>query len=390
MSGTIFSLAGYASVGLSVGAVLLGAVYFCKPSRNLARAVMALTVLAWLGARVNSWTHVGRVEVDPAEQQAVAKAREEQRRKTALASRGEEVADIRFAEDDEGDYYDRAGMDEADLKYLEGADAETPAWKQQKRQRSAAGASDDSLESLIGGPAASEGVATEAVEQTAARPAILLSSADVTRAHQWDRWNLRASLTLLLAALVVMAYDYLRRANRYAEASLPLPLPAGWREVATPMPAVVHRPVPPRRDAAEELLWLLRRGESFVYLTDSETAAQQVLEQLQPIVDRSSHADVILLSPGANESLSDAFVFETAWHGRGSFVIQDPARADRVPESFASLLNARRQVRARARKPFHLVWDREAPIPDRLQDRLIGLLGATGGSLFLLRSPPIR
>ena len=73
------------------------------------------------------------------------------------------MAQIRFAEDDDDDFLDTAGMDESDLTYMQsfGEDA-TPEWKQEKRQRSA-GAEDDSLEAMIGASEDTEGVEADAL-----------------------------------------------------------------------------------------------------------------------------------------------------------------------------------------------------------------------------------
>jgi hypothetical protein len=65
-------------------------------------------------------------------------------------------------------------------------------------------------------------------------------------------------------------------------------------------------------------------------------------------------------------------------------VIDDPSRTDRMLESFARILAERRS--ARARQTFHLVWDRKEPMPEKLRERFVSLLGTAGGSLFQLRA----
>lgn len=380
-----FGVVGYLSVAMSVGTLLLWVIYLKKPARIVARVAMLLAVLACAGAKLNSVTHVNRIEVDPAEQQAIAKAREDQRRKAALDSRGEEVADIRFAEDAEGEFYDRAGMDEADLKYLEGGDAGTPDWKKQKRQRGSGDAADDSLEGMIGAKEDTEGVKADAVTEKEREPAALMSSGDLAIANHLDRWNLDVTFALAVLSLLVLVHDYLRRANIYQEASLPLPIPCGLRDSVTPMPAVVTRPEPPRREIPDELAWLLKRGESFVYFAEDHAAADGVMARLEPLVARSREADLIRIGSGGDE-VSDEFVFEALWHGRASFVIDESARVDGLLDCFVRMLDERRTTRARAMRDFHLVWDRSQPVPASLHDKLIHRLQQTGGSLFLLRS----
>ena len=84
----------------------------------------------------------------------------------------------------------------------------------------------------------------------------------------------------MAASAVVIAGDWLRRANVYAEAYLPLPLPSGLVAAGRPLPAVVVRPEPPRRLVVEELAWLLRRGDSFLYLAPDSAAAEAALASL--------------------------------------------------------------------------------------------------------------
>jgi hypothetical protein len=276
-------------------------------------------------------------------------------------------------------------MDEADLKYLEGADSETPGWKKQKRARGAAEGQDDSLEGMIGAKESTEGVKADGVANEEREPAALMSSGDLTIANRLDRWNINLSLALVLAGMLVLAHDYLRRANLYQQASLPLPLPSALRNAVTPLPAEVVRPDPPRRATTDELLWLLKRGESFVCFASDNRVAEETMTRVEPLADNSARQDVIRVSADGLP-VSDEFVFDALWHNRASFVIDDHSRADHMLESFARILAERRSARARARQTFHLVWDRKEPLPAKLRERLVSLLGTAGGSLFQLRA----
>jgi hypothetical protein len=381
----MFGIFGYLAVALAAGTVLLWLVQWRRPTRIIARSAMLLALLAFAGARINSSTHVNRIKIDPAEHQAVAKAREEQRRQAALENRGEEVADIRFAEDAEGEFYDRAGMDEADLKYLEGGDSEAPGWKEQKRERGREDTADDSLEGMIGAKDKSEGVETDEVTNER-KPLILMSSGDLAIANRLDRWNIDFTLALLLVSLLVLAHDYLRRSNIYQEASLPLPLPSGLRNAVTPIPAVVERPEPPRRSVPDELAWLIRRGEAFLYFTADPAAADEVMSRLEPLAGKSRRLDVIRVSRDG-PPVSDEFVFDALWFNRASFVVDSAARAERMLDRFHELLHERRAIRARVRQAVHVVWDLKSPLPAATRDAIARLAGATGFSMFLCERP---
>lgn len=378
----MFGVFGYLSVALAAGAVLLWLVHWMMPDRRLVNVALLLALLACAGARLNSAHHVDRIELDPAGQLAAAKTRQDQRRQAALDSRGGEVADIRFAEDAEGEYYDRAGMDEADLKYLEGGDAKEAGWKNARRERGGDAAGDDSLEELIGAKETQEGVKTDAIEARQNKPAILMSAGGLSIANKLDRWNLNLSLALVVIGILMLALDYLRRANLYQEASLPLPLPSGLRNAVTPLPALVERPPSPRRSLPEELLWLMRRGESFVVFTEGRLSGDEVMAELEPLAAKSRHAD--LIRPAADgPDICDEFIFEALWHGRASFVVDDPARAGRMIVRFIELLQERRALRARVRQSAHLVWNVNHPMPEATRDALVRLASATGLSLFL-------
>ena len=386
MNWQAFGIFGYLAVILAVGTVLLCLAHWRKPARNLARAVLLMAVLAYASAKVNSVTHVNRIEVAPTEQRAVAKAREEQRRQAALDSRGEEVADIRFAEDATGEFYDRAGMDEADLKYLEDGDSKTPEWKKQKRQRGTGETEDESLEGMIGAKEATEGVETDAVVKEERKPPVLMTSGDLAIANRLDRWNLDATFALVILGLLVLAHDYLRRANIYQEASLPLPLPSGLRNAVTPLPALIERPEPPRRSIPDELAWLIRRGESFVYFTADPAAANEAMSRIEPMAGKSRRLDVIRLSPDG-PPVSDEFVFDALWFNRASFVVDSAARAERMIGRFIELLHERRAIRAHVPQAAHVVWDLQPPLPGTTRDAFARLAGTTGFSMLVCEKP---
>ena len=113
-----FSTIGYLSVILWAAAAVLCLLYWKIPSRILCTVVLALTIVGYFCARINSEEHVNRIQPDRTEELKKQEALEQARQKALLDSRGDEVAQVRFAEDGAGDYLDRAGMDDTDLKYF--------------------------------------------------------------------------------------------------------------------------------------------------------------------------------------------------------------------------------------------------------------------------------
>ncbi len=94
-----FSIIGYASVAVWIVVLLLWLVHWRRPRRVLCRAALALSVLAFVMAKINSKTHVEKIQLDRSAQMAAWDAEQKAREQAALDSRGEEVAQIRFAED---------------------------------------------------------------------------------------------------------------------------------------------------------------------------------------------------------------------------------------------------------------------------------------------------
>ena len=287
---------------------------------------------------------------------AAAEVRKESRLEAIKEGRGSQVPKIQFAEDAKGDAIDSAGLDESDIKYLEkieeeAAEEKTPEWKRQKKARGTAGSTDDSLEArLDSGDDAPAGVDVGEADPEAVRQPIVVTEAELATAHRVDRLSLAWARLLVLSGLAIIGIDWLRRANDYERAYLPLPLPSTLLEATRPLPAIVVRPRPPRRPIAEELAWLLRRGDSFVYLATGAAAADDVV--VRPVQ--------ILRVGAGGEACSDRFIFESLWYGRCSFVVDDPTWAERLMKDFCIVLKERQATRARTVQTVHVVWDLSA------------------------------
>jgi len=384
-----FNIFGHVSVLLWMVMLFLWGVHWLRRRKRWwCHAALVLGLAALVCAKINSLTYVNRIQIDQSEQLAEARARREAARKAAEESRKGEVAQVRFAEDDADDFLDKAGMDEADKKYLENAGriaAEMegePAWKKEKKQRSGPRV-DDSLEGMLNPEQESDESSSLdqlAAADEAAQP-IFMSAEDHYAANRLDALNLRWIRILIVLALVFVVVDYLRRMNVYREAYLPLPLPSRWVNAMTPMPPAWSRPDRPRRNMPEELSWLSRRGDAFIYLTDADAKTAQIPEQSKRFALGGGKVDVLRADPG-NPLIDNTFIFEALWYNRASFVVDSAERGEAFVTELLDKLRGRRETRARVRQNVHLVWDLATPIPADIRAELIKLAAATGWSVM--------
>jgi len=357
-----------------------------KPRRWLVHIALVFGIAALVLAKINSNSHVDYIQVDQSEMLAKLQAEKDAKVQAALDNREEDVADIKFAEDGEEDHLDRAGMDESNLKYMDKINEDaTPAWKKEKKSRSAEAGEDAGLEDLIGAQEETEGIASEELENATKATPVVMSQKDFDMANRLDALNLKTIRLLILLGLVFVVLDYLRRANIYREAYLPLPLPGSWINSMTPPPAIVERPEPPRRSMAEELAWITRRGETFLYLTDDPAKAAQLPDALPKLGKKHRPTELIRVADNELE-LSHGFVFESLWFGRASFIVDSASSAKSMLDDILTRLEKRKSARARTRRSVHLVWDLGEPIPDTTLQALTDLAQATGWSLLLSRS----
>lgn len=369
-----FGIIGYVALAIALATpVVLALGLLRRSSPRMLHLAVILAAVALACAEINSAFHVDRLEPDRsaevAAQEAAAEARKQERLATLEEGRESQAAKIRFAEDAKGDALDRAGLDDTDLKYLDKIEQEsekekTPEWKRQKKARGAAGSGEESLESrLDSGDDAPAGVDAGEADPEAVRQPIVVSEAQLAMAHRVDRLSLSLARLLLLVGLAITGIDWLRRANDYEQAYLPLPVPSRLVDAVRPLPAIVVRPRPPRRPIAEELAWLLRRGDSFVYLAPGPVVAGEVFAKLAGFETRRRRPVQILHVGEGGETCSNRFIFESLWCGRCSFVIDDPARAELLVKDFWRFLKERQATRARAGQWAHIVWDLSTAAP---------------------------
>lgn len=393
-----FGVLGYVAVAATIAVpLLLASALLRRSSPRPLHLAVVLAAVAVACSEINSLIHVDRLQPDRAAEVAAQEAAAEARKQGRLAAleqgRESQAAKIRFAEDAQGDALDRAGLDESDLAYLERIEREAgeetrPEWQQEKKARGGIEAELETLaDRLDGDDDSPAGVDTGAADPEP----IVVSEAELAMAHRVDRLSLGWARLLLLAGLALTGIDWLRRGNDYERAYLPLPVPSRLLAAARPLPAVVVRPWPPRRSIAEELAWLLRRGDSFVYLAASDAAAGDVMTRLARFENRRWPAQILRVGD-QGEACSDRFMFEALWYGRCSFVIDDPARAERLVKAFGGFLEERQATRARAAQTAHIVWDLSAADPpaffaasNSLLQAVAGPGGRAGFSILLCR-----
>lgn len=401
-----FGVLGYLGVVVSLVVPMLWALgRMRKGSPRLLVAAVGSAAIALVCAQLNSTFHVNRIEADRSAVDAAAKAAAEELHKRKLAAidatREQAAADIRFAEDAKDDSLDKAGLDDGDLKYLEQLESDesapTPEWKKDKKTRGEGTAADDSLESQLGGDGEPGGVSQPKTDAESTRKPVVVSEAAYATAHRVDRWNLWWTRFLAVAAIAVLGYDWLRAANDYARAYWPLPVSSSVVDAMRPLPALFVRPQPPRRSMPEELAWFLRRGDAFVYLAGTPEAADRA-EAALATFEKQRHPVQVLRLGTRGESCSNRFIFEAVWFGRCSFIVDDPARAERLVKEFCIFLEERRGTRARARQTVHVVWDLAGAVPSdkapafieawkKLVQALAWRGKHAGFSVFLCRQP---
>lgn len=389
-----FSIIGYVSVLLGVAVLFLWMVQLRmrldkKPrpvagglQRWLCFLALGVAIVAAILAKVNSVTYVNRIQLDQSAEIQAAQAKQDAARKLAEKSRSGAVAQVRFAEDSSADFMDEGGMDSADLKYMEKIrKAGEPEWKQAKKTRNTGGKPDDSLETQIGGQEEKKGVAPP--PETEEHPVIMMASKKAL-ADRLDNLNLKLTRLLVFLAMLFVLLDYLYCFNRYEEAFLPLPIPSAWVTAVAPLAPRSERSVPPRRTLNDELAWLSKRGDTFVYLTDKPMTADQIPSLLPRLGKQGWPIEVIRVKRG-DAIISEDFIFEALWYGRASFVVDSTDRIQALLERFQTLLSERKACRAKVSQTVHLVWDCYAPPPDLWQTENLRLMKATGFTLFVCK-----
>ena len=133
-----FSLSGYASILTWAGGLVLLLVHFIFKTRQvICHLALVISLVAFALAKFNSLTYVNKIQPDLSQLKAELEAKIAAKQQEVLDDRGTQVAQIRFAEDGQDEFLDRAGLDDEDLETIDQIREElTPGWKQEKKTRS--------------------------------------------------------------------------------------------------------------------------------------------------------------------------------------------------------------------------------------------------------------
>jgi hypothetical protein len=381
-----FSILGYLSVllWLAVPVVWLLARRFKLPGW----LALALACVAFVFAKFNSSSHVDRIEVKQVEQNVNQLEIAAAKRKAVEEARGGEVADVRFAEDGNDDFIDKAGMEDADKKYLDSIDkAADPAWKGKKKKRGETEKESGDLEDELGGEEAVAGVESDALPVKEEREPIFMSQDHMGVAQRLDSLNLDACRWAIVLGFIILILDYLTRVNSYDRSYFPLPLPASWRNAFTPIAPSFHRPVSARRSLSQELAWLARRGDIFICFTKDASELPTELPRLAKLGKFSKPLDVLHVKN--DDRISDELIFESLWYGRSCFVVDSMDRINQLFGSIYSQLQQRHVARARSNFNVHIIWNIDQALHEDDIADFEALAGPAGFSLFICNDNPI-
>ena len=397
MNWEIFSPIGYVSIALWLCMPLLWLLHRILGRRGgLVFLAVLVGIASFAAGKINSTTYVNRIQVDRSEeiqrqldrQDRARMALQEATRRKNISDRLDDAAQIRFAEDSATDSLDLAGLNDDDRDVLDASltgesssTLEPPEWKREKKQRST-DAVDNSLEAEIGATQQQAALSVDVLDESKTVDPILMSDRDATLAHRLDAANLNAIQIMCCFSLLAVVLDYLRRANMYQLAYFPLPLPSRWLDTMTPREAVVVRPTESRRQLLAELQVFSRRGESYVFITDSPERAAQATTVNNRLPLGFWPVQILNVSE-FDARMDDNFVFETLWYGRNSFVVDTAQRGEQLIMKFLELLADRQRTRARVKQTVHVVWDVTNPIPNRIRQEFAELGEATGYQLWL-------
>lgn len=386
---SMFGIFGYLSVVLWFTVPLLWWLHSKKrPRRWICHYALLIAFVALLLSELNSRLYVNRIQIDQSEAIAAAQARQAEARQKAEDERADDVAQIRFAEDDRTDFLDMGGLDDADRKYIESMtetdDSAVPAWKRQKRERSSSPADDGSLESELDTTEEAGGVETGLGES--GKDAIVLPENLYMLANRLDGLNLKWVRFLFLLSIGIVIADYLKRGNIVDECYFPLPLPSILYNGMTPLPAICPVSVTGLEDRLADLTSLVRKGETFIYVTGDAEQASAIPDALPRLPKSLALFEVIHVDQDEG-LIDDQFVFEGAWYNRAAFVIGTTERIESFLGSIYQSLVEYRHTRACVRQNVHIVWDLDVPVSDALHEDVIQLIHASGISIREYSSP---
>jgi hypothetical protein len=374
-----FGLAGLAScVAWAAAAVGLLAGLVSRRRFHVWLASAGLAVVGLALAAVTS-ENIRSIEIDRSPDVLAA---EEAGKKAAQEKLRSRAAGIRFAEDTAADQADVAGVSVAEEqgayeRAVEERLAKIPSYRSRGKQRRSAKSDKDAVAATpqAAGETAGEQATPDAgsEEKQAGR---MLPESQLLVADRYDRINRGVAWSLLSLAFGLVGLEYLRRFNSTFDSVWPLPLAGTWIDGAFAKSYVVDETLPPV--AAQDLLpdflqRAVRKGESFILfskhdpLPERDALPRVAIGPLRwSLPKRTFDVADVQADPAVGE-----IVFESAWFGRGAFVLtgSGPA-ADAVLAGMVAMLVRRHNCRAAARCVVNLVWALPQPPAAATADEL--------------------
>jgi hypothetical protein len=370
-----FGLIGMASCAAWAAAavgVLAGLV-----SRRRFHIWLAAAGLAALGLALAAVTseNIRSIEIDRSPDVLAA---EEAGKKAAQEKLRSRAAGIRFAEDTAADQADVAGVSVAEEqgayeRAVEERLAKIPSYRSRGKQRRSAKSESDSATAQ---PAANDGdlaaTAAESEEKPAGR---MLPESQLLVADHYDRINRGVAWSLLSLAVGLVGFEYLRRFNSTFDAVWPLPMAGTWIDGAFAKSYVVNEAVLPATShnlLPDFLAQSVSKGESFILFAESDPLpAKDTLPRLAlgPLAWNLPKQTFGVAEVQADPAVAE-IVFESAWFGRGAFVLAgDASAADAVLAGMVEILVRRHRCRAAARRTVNIVWALpQTPAADTLDE----------------------
>ncbi len=371
-----FGFVGITSSVLWIAAVvILIAAFPIRPLRTLAYfAALLLAVLGFALAQVNS-NAVSAIEVDRTEELKEAAERQRDMRKKMVAT--DYASQIKFAEDSPQGKAATQPAAAAGQPQEYGYKAAGKQKREEGKKREEA--------------ALAEMTPTSQPSEEAQSNARKMPEADVIAANNYDRANLGGARLALLAAVLMIVYDYLNRFNSTTRGYFPLPVAGRFVDSLFPKTHAVYFQTGDRARVKSYLETVVRKGESFLYFgpVDPWPSSHSIgrlriaTRRLLPLPKRTINVE--------GRAIEDETAFEDAWMGRACAVFVRSATSTGGPliEDLLSYLRRRYVPGAPVRKTVHVVWDLPTPLPTDVTRELVRLSRDEHFKLVIVSANPI-